>query len=163
MPLGTVQDRDLDGALFFRRAESVAVGGGRWPFDDYAFERLFGDLEVQFELQRRHAEHLAIIAEAALRAAVLGQAAGEVERQPEQILHGALVFDPCESAEVSGRIAGQFRPFHLPQQPVRQPLAFEVGKRRRFVGRHVTQVEPVEHFAPAIAVGAVGQIGIQAI
>ena len=80
------------------------MSGWRGTLDDDSLERLFGDLEVQFELKRRHPQHFAIVAEAAFRAAVFGQAAGEFERQSEQVLHGAFVFEPRESAEVSSRI-----------------------------------------------------------
>ncbi len=136
---------------------------GRRPRHDGLGERFIRDLQVGLVLKRRHPQRVAVVAEAILRPAVFRKLRAKFDRQAEQVLHRPLVLAAGQPAEVRGLVFRERGPAALLSEPGRHQLAVFFLESRFLRGRHVAEIEPIEHVAPVVAVLAFDEIGIELV
>ena len=127
-------------------------------------ERFIRDLQVGLILQRRHPQRVAVVAEAVLRSAVFRKPGSEFDRPGRA---GLASFARTRGGSSGGSAWPGFSRSAARRrscvEPGRHQLAVFFLEGRFLRGRHVAEIEPIEHVAPVVAIVALDEIGIELV
>ena len=139
---------------------------GTRPGHDRLAQCQSGGLEVVLDLDRRDAQHRAVVLKPIRRDGFGWQVLGKVELHTQQVSQCVVVLVASQSPHhdaATGAAGCPFGALQFSRHPSHQHATLGGGRLLRLLGRHLTEIQLVQHVVPGLGAGSLHEVGIERV